>query len=467
MRVLLINSPYRFPDMTVHRSELLGLEYLASSIFKAGYEVSIYDPTMVNPIKEKSGLYYYGTGDEDMYNKIKNFHPDCVGISCHYSFASKESYNIAKIVKKIDPHITVVIGGLFVSVFNEKALVECDEIDYALIGEGEISFLELLEYLSGKNANITSIDGLIYRTAQEILQNKKSKFINNLDLLPFPGRDMIDIKPYMEGSKIKRLYGLGNKPALSLLTSRSCPNRCSFCNMWLVQGTHWRPRTADNVIEEIDEIVNKYRAEHIFIMDDNFTFNIDRIKIICERIIKKGYKFRWNTPNGISVKFIDDEMVSLMKQSGCANVCIAIESGSEYIRRKIMNKQISNNEIRNAVRCFKKADIPVVGFVIVGMPEEDEKNYNESFNFITSLPLTSIVVSFAISFPGTKLYEYLIKEGIIDSNFSIDMDDLNTPLYATEFFTKEDLIKRKQKLKDFFSGLGILAEIEAKNDITS
>jgi len=237
--------------------------------------------------------------------------------------------------------------------------------------------------------------------------------------------------------------------------------------MWLVQGTHWRPRTADNVIEEIDEIVNKYRAEHIFIMDDNFTFNIDRIKIICERIIKKGYKFRWNTPNGISVKFIDDEMVSLMKQSGCANVCIAIESGSEYIRRKIMNKQISNNEIRNAVRCFKKADIPVVGFVIVGMPEEDEKNYNESFNFITSLPLTSIVVSFAIPFPGTKLYEYLIKEGIIDSNFSIDMDDLNTPLYATEFFTKEDLIKRKQKLKDFFSGLGILAEIEAKNDITS
>jgi magnesium-protoporphyrin IX monomethyl ester (oxidative) cyclase len=463
MRVLLVNAPYHFPDPTVHRTELLGLEYLCASLHKAGHDVSLWDPTLDEPIHLPNGLYYYGTTDEYTYNTIKNYQPDCVGISCHYSFASQEAYHVAMIAKRVNPDIAVVMGGLFVSIFHEKALIECDAIDYCLIGESEISLVDLLSYFSGKEKNLEEIDGLIYRQGKALLKNKKGTFINDLDSIPFPARDLLDITPYLYGSRIKRLYGLGNKPALSILTSRSCPNRCSYCNMWLVHGSRWRGRSVENVINEIDEILNKYKAEHVFIVDDNFTFKPERTKFICEKIIEKGYQFRWNTPNGISVKRVDEEMAVLMERAGCANVCIAIESGSEYIRKVVMNKKISNSEIEHAVMCFKKAGIPVVGFVMIGMPGEDEGHFQETLKFVKSLPLTSIVVSYAIPFPGTKLYEKLIKEGILDSNFSIGMDDFNTPVYATELFTKEDIIRRKNFLKDSFPSLAILAELEAQN----
>lgn len=459
MRILLINAPYHFPDQTIHRSELLGIEYLSSSLRASGHSVDIYDPTFVSPEKSIDNSYYYGVSDEILTNRIKNSCPDLVGISCHYSFAAKESYKVARLAKAVNPNIITVIGGLFVSVYKQKALIECSDMDYALIGESELSFVDLLS-----NKPKEAVDGLVYRLADNILVNKKSNFVTNLDSLPFPDRDNVDITRYMNSCKDKKLYGLGYKPALSILTSRSCPYNCSFCNMWLVHGKKWRSRTVDNVISEIDLIVNKYKAQHMFVMDDNFTLDVNRAKSICEKIIQNGYKIRWNTPNGISVKKIDMELALLMKKSGCANVCVAIESGSEWIRNESINKRVSNDEITNAVSNLKQADIPVVGYVVVGMPEESIELFNESYKFIEQLPLTSIVVSCITPFPETELWHRLVKNNIISDTMELNMDNLNTPTFSTENFSKEDLLVRKQKMKDLFPGLGILEKIERANN---
>ena len=279
------------------------------------------------------------------------------------------------------------------------------------VGSGSLEAgIVRFDVLAVAGIGLETVDGLIYRRDGSFVKNKKRSFIEDLDSIPFPARELLDMTPYMHGSMIKRLYGLGGKPAMSILTSRSCPNRCSYCNMWLVHGSRWRGRSADNIISEIDEIVNRYKAEHLFIVDDNFTFKPDRTKIICERIIQKDYRIRWNTPNGISVKRVDDEMAALMKRAGCANVCVAIESGSEYIRNVVMNKKISNDEIEHAVSCFSRAGIPVVGFVLIGMPGEDAGRFDETMKFVRKLPLASIVVSYAIPFPGTKLHDDLIAD---------------------------------------------------------
>ena len=458
MKILLINAPYHFPDPAVHRSELLGIEYLSAILRASGHSVDIYDPAFVTPEKLSNNLYYYGVADEVLINKIKTCSPDVVGISCHYSFAAKESYNVASLAKTVNKNIITVIGGLFVSVYKQKALVECNDIDYALIGESELSIIDLLN-----NKPEETVDGLVYRQGNDILVNAKSNFIADLDSLPFPDRDNINIAQYMNSCADKKLYGLGFKPVLSILTSRSCPYHCAFCNMWLVHGKKWRARSVDNVIAEIDLIVNKYKAEHMFIMDDNFTFNIDRAKKICEKIIQGGYKIRRNTPNGISVRKIDGELALLMKKSGCANVCVAIESGSEWIRNECINKKISNDEITNAVNNLKAADIPVVGYVVVGMPEESIEYFNESYRFIQQLPLTSIVVSCITPFPETELWDRLVKKNIISSTMELTMDNLNTPTFSTENFTKEDLIVRKQQMKDLFPGLAVLEKIERDN----
>ena len=115
--------------------------------------------------------------------------------------------------------------------------------------------MSLIDLLNNKSKE--TVDGLVYRLGNDILVNTKLNFITNLDSLPFPDRDNVNITQYMHSCADKKLYGLGFKPTLSLLTSRSCPYHCSFCNMWLVHGKKWRARTVDNVIAEIDLIVNK------------------------------------------------------------------------------------------------------------------------------------------------------------------------------------------------------------------
>jgi magnesium-protoporphyrin IX monomethyl ester (oxidative) cyclase len=216
--------------------------------------------------------------------------------------------------------------------------------------------------------------------------------------------------------------------------------------MWLIHGSRWRMRSPDNVLAEIDEIINRYRAEHVFIMDDNFTFDPARAKLICQGIIRKGYRFRWNTPNGISVKGMDVELARLMKRAGCANVILGIESGSEYVRHEVMRKKISNDEIIHAVDCLQAAGIPTGGFILLGMPGEEEKDFQESVRFTQRLKLSFINTSFAIPFPGTKLYNDLVDLGVFAQGFVPEMDNFNYPVFVTKDFTAQQLLRRRQRL---------------------
>jgi magnesium-protoporphyrin IX monomethyl ester (oxidative) cyclase len=405
--------------------------------------------------------FYYGASADEIAEVIRSYSPDIVAISCHYAYSSNHAYEVAGIAKQTSKDIVTVMGGLFVSTYLTRPLRECRDLDYVIVGEADTTFAALVELLSGQDLkNRDHIQGLAWRENGSIKYNDKTTYVDDLDSLPFPARDLVDINKYMEGGTSYRLYGLGFKPALSLLTSRSCPNRCSFCNMRLVHGGRWRSRSAEHVLAELEEMVKKYGAEHIFIIDDNFTLNIDRVKTICEKIIEKGLQFRWNTPNGISVRGMDLDLAKLMKRAGCANVCIAIESGSEYIRNEVMKKRITNNKIINAVECFKQADIPVVGYILLGMPGENAKHFQQTVDLVKRLPLTSIVVSFAVPFPGTDLHHQLVRQGILDPEKMVGFDNLNIVSYETDDFTREELVNRKNQLIQMFPGLGVLYEIE-------
>lgn len=443
MRVLFIIPPYQYFNRFALRTEPLGVEYLASFVRKNGHEISIFDASLITaPDKLKNGLFYYGVEDHVVKETIRRFAPDVVGISCYYNFSVQDAYKVAFLVKEVDPRIVTVMGGVYPSIYKQKILTDCQAIDFAMAGEGEQSFLDLLSKLNNKRP--LDIDGLLYRHNNEVIYNEKSFYIGDLNDLPLPARDLHDINRYMNSKTI--LYGLGQRPALSILTSRSCPMRCAFCNMWQTQGPRWRFRSPENVLEEIDEILNKYRAEHVFIMDDNFNFDPQRVKIICRGIIKRGYRFRWNTPNGISVKNVDGEMAHLMKEAGCANVCLGIESGSEYMRNRVMQKNVSDQDIISAADHFRKAKIPVGALLIIGMPGENRERFRESIKFLNGLPLSFISPSFAIPFRGTRLFNNLVKDHIIEDDFDIGIDSFKYPAFSTPDFDKKELLSRRRQL---------------------
>lgn len=448
MRIMLINSPYIYPHAYAMRTELLGIMYIAAYLRKAGHKILIYDPTLNKINKLRDGSFYYGAPDYEIKEKIVHYEPDVVGISCQYNYSHLRAFRIAELAKEVNPSIVTIIGGLYPSIYKEKSLIGSSSIDYGLVGEGEKSFFDLIHSISTKRSDVRYVDGLLYRDNNKIMYNAKHHFIDDIDQVPYPARDLVDIYKYMNTGTI--LYGLGNRPALSIITSRSCPNKCSFCNMWLVHGPHWRARSPENVLGELDEIVNKYKAEHIFFMDDNFNYDPERVKVICEGIIKNNFHFKWNTPNGISVRKIDSEMAHLMKRAGCVNVCIGIESGSEYIRNSVMKKNVSNEEIEEAIIRFKAAKIPVGGFIIIGMLGEDRVHFRKTVNFVRRLPLSFIATTFAIPIPGTKLYNDLVKNGIINNDFEVGMDNFNYPIFSTPDFTIQELFSRRERLITMF-----------------
>ena len=338
MRVLIVHSPYLAPELEIERTERLGILYLAASTRQAGHIVEIYDPTIAPPIKTQKG-YYYGRSEDEMRKAIELFHPDVVGISVHQEADLQGMDLIAKLAKQVTLGNAVTIaGGVYPSVHKETVLKKCNNLDYAMQGESEISFNMFLNALESGTLDAVGIDGLLWRNDKGIIINPKKVFVDNPDSIPYPARDLVDIKRYMN-NKLS-IYGLGSRPSLSLLTSRSCLNKCNYCNMWMIHGAKWRPRSPENVLEEVDEMVLKYGAGDIFIMDDNFTLKKERVMKICEGLIQRNYGIRWNTPNGISAKGIDVEIAKAMKAAGCASVCIAVETGNETFRKTVLRKKI-------------------------------------------------------------------------------------------------------------------------------
>jgi anaerobic magnesium-protoporphyrin IX monomethyl ester cyclase len=388
-----------------------------------------------------------------------------VGISCHYQTSEKYALDLVRLVKNIDSEIVTVLGGLYVSLSHEEALIKCKELDFCISGEAERTFLSLIDEVRNGRKNydgLQKIEGLSYRFEGIPKTVPKVNYIKNIDSIPKPARELIDLGYYMGGGKEIQLYGLGGggKRSLSILTSRSCPYECSFCNMSAVHGPKFRHRSPMNVVDELEEMVNKYGAEHVFIMDDSFTFKRKRAKEICRQIIKRGLKFRWNTPNGISVRGMDQELAYLMKNSGCANVCVAVESGSDFIRNVVMNKNTKASEIKNSVECFNKANIPVVGFFLIGMPGESDDHFMQTYEMAKNLSLTSIVVSIAVPFVGTKLYEMCVNDGLIEMGQTFCQYGYNTPVIESNCFTREELVNRRRILLDLYPKLSILREIE-------
>ncbi|MBN2198392.1 MAG: radical SAM protein [Candidatus Aminicenantes bacterium] len=449
MKVLLVRAPFFASRRKVLLSEPLGLLYLAAALKEKGVGVSILDSALIRPRRTADG-FYFGWPGEELERILRSFCPDAVGLTCQGVSSLQGTDLVARTAKScLSPDVPVIAGGIYPSVHKARILEECPSVDLAFQGESEETFPDFLRRGLPERGDLSKIDGLIYRCGGAVKVNPKRHFVQDLDRLPFPARDLVDLEAYMNSGSV--LYGLGSKPTLTILTSRSCSNHCRFCNMWMIHGRSWRPRSPQNVVEEIALLVGKYGARHVFVMDDSFAHEPERAKIICRELIRRRLRFEWNTPHGISLKHIDLELARLMKRAGCVNVCVGIESGSEWVRNELMGKGLSDAQIVQAISCFKKAGLPVYGLMLLGYPGETDARFKESLAFISRLPLSAISAGFVFPFPGTRLYDELRAEGVIGEDFKPPLDDFLEPVFAPPGAVIGQLRKRhKMLLKRFY-----------------
>jgi anaerobic magnesium-protoporphyrin IX monomethyl ester cyclase len=451
MRKILLIFPtvklFPFESRIVHLP--MGLAYIASYLEREGYKVRILDTVVANwknPI-QIGNMIHFGLAWQDILAEIKRAKPELVGISCLFSSQSEAFHAVAEKVKEYDRNVPVVAGGAHCSTLPNEVL-EDKNIDAVVLGEGEQTFLDFIHYLEGRKA-LNELDGLAYRTEDGVRLIPKSRFISNLDSLPFPARHLL---PFEEYSRAGVPYGRGfmRRPFASIITSRGCPFNCCFCSIHSVWGYTWRARSAENVLDEIVFLVEKYGVKELHFEDDNFCLNKKRANKICEGIIDRGIDIKWQTPNGIAVWTLDKTTLEKMKKSGCYQLSFGIESGCKDTL-KFIGKPINLNYAKKVIAEANNLGIWTEGFFVFGFPYEDLASIAQSLNFAIESDLDFAVFSIATPYPKTKLYDVMKREGMIGD---VNWDLLRTMSAAadTKYFTRDEISRLQRELFTNFFG---------------
>lgn len=311
-------------------------------------------------------------------------------------------------LKNSNPKIITFLGGPHPSAVPEETLNLYDGLcDYVFIGESEISFPKLINYLKDGNPNPETIEGICFKKDGKIIKSPPVcvEPIDNFRV----AWELIPPNSYPEaphGAFYK------NFPIAPIITSRGCPFHCTFCGGHIISGRKIRQRNVDNVIDEIKLLYEKFGVREIHIEDDNFTFKKDYVMNFCKKIKELFPDLTWTCPNGVRIDTLDEEMLHAMKSSGCYALSFGIESGNNDTL-KSMRKSLTVEKIREKMEMIAKADIDLSGFFILGYPGETKKHIENTINFACSLPLKRASFANFQPLPGTEAYHYLVDNGLL------------------------------------------------------
>lgn len=398
MKILLVKA-FRKSRTSTSVVHPLGLMYIASTLKSKGFDkIEILDTRIL------SRPY------EVFSKRMEDLKPDVVGISA--LTAEAESLEIlSQIAKRCNPKTLVVAGGPHPTAYPEETLSN-HNIDIIVYGEGEETFAELcLKYAGGNHKEYLNIYGIAYRDNNKVKINPPRPFISNLDELPYPAWELIDMKAY---SKFTSMASLGHRPYMSIITSRACPFKCIYCHN--IFGKKFRSRSPENILKELLLLRSRYGIREFEILDD--IFNLDRKRAIgfWDLVINNFPDGHFIFPNGIRADMLDEEEIKKMKRAGVIYTAIAVESANERVQ-KLIKKHLNLTKVRSAIECFYEYRIFTNGFFMLGFPTETREEIINTIQFACSSNLTTAQFFIVTPFQGTEL-ALLYKDSI--KNFKID-----------------------------------------------
>lgn len=391
MKTLLINAPTSrdqvYGDWDLSGVDTycppLGLLYIAGLVRKHGHVPRVIDVPALKWSIEQTVKYVM---QED---------PDVVGISA-LTINALNANAIAEALKKTNLHAPIVFGGPHVTAAPIETMKSFRSFDIGVLGEGEMTFLELLDHVEN-DKSLDAVQGIVRRNeAGEPTINPPRRFIEDLDVLPLPAWDLLPNFPeaYPHNAlETKRL------PAASILTSRGCPHKCTFCDR-AVFGTKVRHHSAEYTLNMLRHLKKNYGVKDIMFVDDNFLISREKLFTICDAMVQEKMDLKWYCIS--HVKFMSEDRLAKIREAGCWNMEVGIESGCERILR-LLNRNTPKSEIAAAVKRARAAGIRVKGNFIFGLPTETKESLEETIDFATSIDLSLFQQGFLTLWPGCEL----------------------------------------------------------------
>ena len=454
MKILLVNPPQPAVWYNNEFYPPSSLLYLAAMLKRNNEEVKILDmKTFPLPNSDSRQDFY----ENILVKTLSDFVPDLIGFGCLFSGNFPDILRFSVVCKERFAEIPTIAGGIHLTIYASDILTHCPSIDWIIVGEGEESVVQLVNTIKTKRFEFDKIDGFAYRKNGKVIVNRKYNYIKDLDSIPFPAYDLINIKDYyVDSSAWNNPKNLPINTSVPIITSRSCPNHrlCNFCSMHMAMGRRWRARSPENVVGEIEYVYNKFSHRHFSFMDDNLTANKTRIIEICNLIKKKGLNIQFEAPNGLNLRALDKEVIDALISAGLTRIHLAIESGSVFIRNEIMKKYISREKIYEIIRIVKSyKQLFICAFFLIGMPEETKETLEDTYNMIRDIDVDKTYIHHIVPYPGTDVFEQALRDNLL---LNIDNQNLYKADYLyfyrnTRFFIKpynlavEDLIEFKDR----------------------
>ncbi|MDI7259590.1 MAG: radical SAM protein [Thermodesulfobacteriota bacterium] len=445
MKILLIQPPIEDFYQTSIRTQPIGLAYIAASLKNQGYEVEILDcqtekrrsiplpPGLSylrdfypfndrSPFKLYTGFYHFGTDWEEIRKEIEESEADVFGISSSFTPYHGEALKIAGIIKEWDKKKIVVMGGSHVSGDPDEVL-KSPFVDYIVLGEGEVRFPFLLEQIEkGGAKKIEKIDGIGYRKDGEVQINPLQNFIQNLDSLPHPGRELLELDRYR----------IGKKRSTMIITSRGCPHGCAYCSAHLVMGASFRKRTPESILQEMMACQREYDIRVFDIEDDNFTFDLGRAKRLMNLIIETfgEQNLELSAMNGISFSSLDEEILKLMKRAGFHTLNLSFVSTDASTKEK-MRRPEPITGFDKILEEAGRVGLNIIAYAILGIPGQTIEEMADTLVYLMG---ERVLIGPSVYYPtpGTSLFEGCKRDGLLPSS-AIQWRSSALPIETKEF----------------------------------
>jgi radical SAM superfamily enzyme YgiQ (UPF0313 family) len=470
MRVALINPRFRLPIDT-RTSPHLGLAYLGAVSQRRGDTVRVFDADVEEqPLREF----------------VAEFRPDLVGITANTPQV-KGAWRTAAAIKEV-ADVPVVLGGPHVSVVSEDLDYESlhqPGVDLIVRGEGEVAWIEISDALEvwkrdqEDHSTVKLFDpalalwdkvlGISYRTADgELHRNADRPPIADLDSLPWPAYDLFAMEHYT--SLQPATDAVEGARSFSMMTSRGCPYRCTFCSQ-SIMPVKWRPRSPENVLEEWRHLVRDRGAQEIGVLDDSANIRMGRLEVLSDLLIANGLNHvPWIFVNGIRANLATVDLLAKMKAAGLQRTAFGVETGDPDILVSI-DKRLDHDAIRQAFQNADEVGLETIGFFIIGLPGDTRESMQRTIDF--AIELDPLIANFSMMtpYPGTRVYEIVREQGhfliedwedyvFFEQKARFEMGDMTAELVEEmyrrayrQFYLRPRPILRRLKSKGFWLNL--------------
>jgi len=444
MKVLLINPPRENEivgnNPTIIEEERgynppLGILYIAAYVEEqTSHEVAVIDAQV-------DELSY-----EALSKRISDFAPDVVGISA-MTLCLFDVIKVIETVRQVAPKAKVVLGGPHVHLYPDET-IKLKGVDYLILGEGEVSFVKLLEAFEDK-VRFSEVKGLVYREDGKIKKTGMSELVADLDVFPHPARHLVPYEKYT--SILSEL-----NPITTMFTSRGCPYQCTFCDRPHL-GKRFRARSARSVVDEFKKC-KEMGIKFILIYDDTFTVNKKRVMETCELLIKENVGLKFDIRARVDT--MNTEMLIALKDAGCTGIHYGVESGTDRILG-VLDKRISLELVKSVFKETMDMGMKTLGYFMIGCPTETRGEMDETIDFACRLKADYVHMTVLTPFPGTKIYEMALSEGVIKSDVWREFaanpsSDFVPPIYAGIYNREELMAILMQGYKKFYMRPGYI-----------